>query len=473
MLGHSPLVTLIALGGIWSFAVFSYGAVVPATWAACILALALTTILYVLVARKEWVPPMPAGLRWCLFLFPLYLVFQLLPLPLSVLALVSPAKAKVIEAVVPFIDQIRFEPLAVRPSATLFQLASAIAYLMVFLLARHLMVHLAGTWAIVAPIITVAIAQALFGIVECRLDGSSCDFVRGSYIDRNHFAGMLEMAFPFALMYGVNRLCRANPVWYSKLLPSAWIGLSLLGAGSILIAIFGSLSRMGSTVAALQLIAILAAVISFRWSSTRRAVGFGIAAVLLVAGVYLLTPDQLMTRFTEFLTPTTAALDRRSIWNQTLRMIKDYPIVGCGFGGYSFTYLKYKTELPLWSTDFAHNDYLQGLAELGIAGFAILAVLITTVAITAIRECSRSTEDDSRWLSFACVAALAGILLHSMVDFNLYIPANAMEFAWIGGVCSGLPYLRGHTPSRAATNSREIIAIGSPYREVVKCKAHL
>jgi hypothetical protein len=28
------------------------------------------------------------------------------------------------------------------------------------------------------------------------------------------------------------------------------------------------------------------------------------------------------------------------------------------------------------------------------------------------------------------------VLLHSLVDFNMYVPANTMAFAWIAGISS-------------------------------------
>ena len=465
MLLQSPLIALVPLGGIFAYAVFSYGAVAPDTWSKCIVALAATGLLYALTTRTEWAPPMNTALRWCATLFPVYVGLQLVPIPLCCVVIFSPAKARLTEALAPLIPTISVEPLAVRPSATLFQLGSVAAYLIVFLLSRQLIVRLADRpWMAVLPIIVVGVAQALFGIVECRQAGAQCDFIRGSYIDRNHFAGMLEMAFPFALMYSVSMLCRADAVWLSRLVPSARIGLSLLGAGSILIAIFGSLSRMGSVIAALILFSTVAAVVSSRIPASRRHIAIAGVACAVIVGLYFLTPFQLIGRFTEFATPETAALDRRIIWDQTLRVIKDYPLFGCGLGGYSFTYLKYKTDLPLWSTNFAHNDYLQGLAELGIIGFSILAALITLIAATAIRECSIHNEEEGRFLSFACVAAFGAILLHSLVDFNLYIPANALEFAWIAGVSTGLPYVQRKVLPWEQFKAREYIAISSPYR---------
>ena len=87
-------------------------------------------------------------------------------------------------------------------------------------------------------------------------------------------------------------------------------------------------------------------------------------------------PASFWERFRELRTPQTAAMDRRIIWKQTLLVIKDYYAFGCGLGGYASVYLKYKSGMPLWSTTFVHNDYLQGLAELGIVGILLLVGLV-------------------------------------------------------------------------------------------------
>jgi O-antigen ligase len=93
---------------------------------------------------------------------------------------------------------------------------------------------------------------------------------------------------------------------------------------------------------------------------------------------------------------------------------------------------------PLLTDDFAHNDYLQLLAELGLVGFAIGATLAFSVVRTAVRRAVISADPGARYFAVACAGALAAILLHSLVDFNLYIPANAMLLAWIAGMTAGV-----------------------------------
>jgi O-antigen ligase len=171
-------------------------------------------------------------------------------------------------------------------------------------------------------------------------------------------------------------------------------------------------------------------------------------AILVIASPFIAPPRHLIQRFGELSNPETAGMDRRIIWKQTIDLIKDYPMFGCGLGGYAFTYLKYKTDMPLWGTSFVHNDYLQGMAELGLIGVLIFLGFIMRLLMLLLRMFLTCSDFELRMLALACGASLSALLAHGLVDFNFYIPANAMGFAWICGVTAALPVLRKETALR-------------------------
>ena len=109
---------------------------------------------------------------------------------------------------------------------------------------------------------------------------------------------------------------------------------------------------------------------------------------------------------------------------------------GTGLGGYASTFTKFNTSQFTLVQDYAHNDYLQFLAEMGGIGFLIAAAFFLWILTRSVRAAMWHPDHDSRWLGVACSAALVAILLHSFVDFNLYVPANATVLAWISGVAS-------------------------------------
>jgi len=154
-----------------------------------------------------------------------------------------------------------------------------------------------------------------------------------------------------------------------------------------------------------------------------------------MAAFVLLPTDQLVTRFSDISGGEEMAANvRTQIWGDTLRLLRAYPLTGCGLGAYEPALLPFKTVAPLNTVDYAHNDYLQLLAELGILGFAPL-IFATGVAYgRAVRHAIRLRRSPAAYLALATAGGLTALAIHSLADFNLYIPANAMAAAWLGGL---------------------------------------
>jgi O-antigen ligase len=152
--------------------------------------------------------------------------------------------------------------------------------------------------------------------------------------------------------------------------------------------------------------------------------------------VYL-SPDKLVSRIS-FLTSGEgiAAHSRLPLWRDTLQLIGEYPLLGCGLGAFAVPFLRHKTSEPMLFDQYAHNDYLQVLAETGLAGFALFSWSL----VTGLRWCwtRRPTTQTDRALAAGAFGAFTAIALHGLTDFNFYIPANAMIVAWIGGIAASL-----------------------------------
>jgi O-antigen ligase len=317
--------------------------------------------------------------------------------------------------------------------------------LIIFLVVRELTWRLGDNrWSAIWPIVAIGALEAGLGLWQYF--GATGEQVRwGTYANHNHYAGFLEMALPFAVMYPVAVLRRTRPPARSPVAPSlVACGVWVL-AGSMFAGIVYSLSRMGFVATLFSLLVMGVLALGSRQLSwiartrKRRMVTVGSVATLVLAGFVFLPPDRLILRFAQIASVEGLTAEGRiTLWAETTHLIKAYPVFGCGLGGYETAFLRFKVSCPLVTDDFAHNDYLQLLAELGLVGFVIGAALAFSVVGMAVRTAVGSTDHEERYFAAACAGSLAAILLHSLVDFNLYIPANAMLLAWIAGMTVGI-----------------------------------
>jgi O-antigen ligase len=438
-----PLLTLAILTSALGYAVFSSGGVLRADWNVSLILIGSGALLYWLTRRGAAAPGIGRDLRWPLLLLPAYVLFQLLPLPVACLGVLSRARAELALSAAHVLPASGFAPLTVAPDATLDHLLRICAYISLYLLVREIASRMPRhSWAAALPLILIASAEAAFGLFDMQGSG----FARGTYVNRNHFAGLLEIAFPLAVMYPISVVRRSRP---APLTPRAALiaGSGFAAAALIFAAIIQSLSRMGF----LACLASLAVIGIASVPKRRRLWTIALIPVALIAAVVWLPPDALIERLAT-LNPAgePSSETRIQIWADTLRLISAYPVFGCGAGAYESALLRYKTAAPLNTVDYTHNDYLQILAELGAVGFMIVAALL----LALLRMLFRAGE---RHLRLACLASVAAILLHSLVDFNLYIPANALALAWVCGL--GCRAQTGSTPSNRMRKTLRVTAV--------------
>ena len=73
-------------------------------------------------------------------------------------------------------------------------------------------------------------------------------------------------------------------------------------------------------------------------------------------------------------------------------------------------------------------------------------IFVARLLYRAMRASLHEPSLDERYLAVACVASFVAILLHSLVDFNMYIPANGFVFAWIAGIAGSFANRRRGQP---------------------------
>jgi O-antigen ligase len=360
----------------------------------------------------------------------MYVFIQIAPLPIGFVRVLSPTRAELAEGLWPVISARPLTPLSISPPATWVQLSRFAEYALAFLLARSL---ISGSsrrrvWTYAWPVMGIGALQAVWGLIQWSTAESEA---LGSYFDRNMFAWLLEIALPLLLMYGLAVLTRRS----SKTIKAyGAFGLAIL----VLLALAASLSKTGFLVAVGSLVLLAAiGVVSSVQGSMRWLAAAAVGAVALLA-LFGLPSNELTNRLGAILFDPTAE-GRVPIWKDTLRLIAAYPLFGTGLGNYSPAVLRYRTSELGAAWDYAHNDYLQLLSELGAVGFGLAAALVCTLAAIAVRAALRGTDPDERLFGLGCLGVLASTVVHSATYFNLYMSAGGMALSWVCGLMAGVP----------------------------------
>jgi O-antigen ligase len=435
-----PIITLVMLALTLAWAMLLKAGVYPSDWVTAILFVGLISLVYWMFARRRELAPRPMlWLRCVIWALPCYCAFQLLPLPLGLLGVLSPARAHLVAALASAVPGISKAPISVNPPMALFWSFSILSYIAVFFLVRELSWRFQERpWTAVVPLVVIASLEAVIGMLQVSAGWPNAEG-SGTYTNRDHFSGMLEMVLPLAVIGGWAILRRSREGFERSIFPIIGVCLVWAVAALLLTAITYSMSRMGFFDALFSLFVIGALSLGPRLPSQNvRMASLTLVAVGMLALFIFLPPDQLIGRFAEMSATGKVSGDTRVFfWKETTSLISEFPLFGCGLGGFESTFLKYQGVANANRVEMAHNDYLQYLAELGWFGFSILIAGIVGILIPVVKGLAKLKDENRRLLLVACLGSFVAIALHSLVDFNLYIPANTMVLAWIAGVASG------------------------------------
>jgi len=151
-------------------------------------------------------------------------------------------------------------------------------------------------------------------------------------------------------------------------------------------------------------------------------------AVLLVALLLVswLGVGQILQRLSSVQMLEVSSGKRASMRRDTWRIFLDHPFVGTGLGTLQIVYPPYETLYDGKIVNHTHNDYLEALAETGIAGGLCCAWFIGVLLAESLKRYRQFNNSFAGVLQLSGLVACSGFLVHSLVDFNLHIPANAL-----------------------------------------------
>lgn len=248
-------------------------------------------------------------------------------------------------------------------------------------------------------------------------------FIMGPYVNHNHYAGLMELLVPISLAYALSRPTghpRKMLLTFAAILPLT----SLVMSGS-----------RGGLVALLVETAILMWVAVRRVPRLRRrsmAVTLAVG-VLVVDLLFLwLAPEWIVHRLesTKNVVSSRELVlgDRLNVSRDTLGAFRDHPLLGTGLGTFAQVFPQYQTFATDLQYEHAHNDYAEALAETGLAGGALIVLALFLGFRSASRNLDTHLTTSEGWIRTGATIGCCGLLVHSFVDFNLHIPANALWF---------------------------------------------
>ena len=296
-------------------------------------------------------------------------------------------------------------------------------------------------------VIAIAVASSIFGILRQTTQhtlGFGLPLLQlgqgyGQFINRNHFAFLMEMALGLTLGIviggGVKKdqvlvyLAALIPIWTALVLCGSRGGLIAMMAEVIVAAFLlsGLLRNRGANESASKIFTILR-------SSPIRIALFLILVCGVVFGTLYLGGEQLASRIEESRTEFSGddnefrqRVSRNETWAMTLKMFKAHPVLGVGMGAYWAAVPGYHDASGTLTPQEAHNDYLELLASGGLVGFAIGVWFL----IAVVKKAKTNLGSRHRLRRAACLGAsigIAGVAVHNLVDFGLHMIVNALVF---------------------------------------------
>jgi len=375
----------------------------------------------------------------CGVLWLTYVWLQLLPLPIEILKLISPQAARWhIAAAAPAATGM--VPLTLDAYATLEGACKSTAYIAFFALGLILLRDRDRIRYTAYALIASGVLQALYGGMASLQ--SLGDVATGTFVNRNHYAGYLTMCLSVGIGVLIASLSGEQNQSWSRFFRNMlqWVitpKMALrLGLVLMVVALVLTRSRMGNSSFFMSMLITGAIGLLLAKRATKSMVILLISLVAIdvfIVGTYFGT-----RRVVERIAQTTAQTeDRDEVAGYALNMWKDYPVFGSGLGSFAVVFPRYSEDGTAASYAHAHNDYLEFAAETGLLGLSLLGLMVAMSFAAALRAQYLRRDPLMRGLSFAAMMGILALMIHSAVDFNLQIPANALTFmlvlvfAWI------------------------------------------
>ncbi|MEX1349041.1 MAG: O-antigen ligase family protein [Desulfobacterales bacterium] len=447
----AQITTLFILGSV----PILFAAVQPWVWSVYGICMIVSFLVFLWQDRNQLSIVPGVSINLAVALFFAVTLFLCLPLPTNVLSYLSPVRYQTLMTAQDLLNRpSSWQTLSYIPQLALSWWVFLICLCLLFGTVRRLCADAKTLKRVVLVMMCVAMLEAAYGLIQALVPTMGVlwvDYVqaymgsaRGTFINRNHFAGFIEMMWPLALGFTMAQGGWGQGYTLKRILASERLNrqaLLALGVVVLLLALLFSRSRAGIAGALMGLLTFILLTRSGRKGISRY-------SWLMLAGIVGLLVVYSMAIGIGPITERFFALSngdsRLDYWRDSLPIIKDHPL-GIGLRNYDNVIPVYNVSmLADKRLEYAHNDYLQLLIEAGWIGFmALLTGFLIFMWKNAYRIRHMNPQKDPMrfFLAVGAFSGLISLAFHSFFDFNLQIPANCVYFVTLMAIlcaCCGL-----------------------------------
>ena len=400
---------------------------------------------------------------------------QLIPLPSSVVAIVSPKayadKTRVFEIMGKVVSESADRPswmmLSYSLHPTLVEWLKLGAYFGMFFLVLNTVKSKKEIDILVYTLILIGLFQAIYAIFQIfnitprvwwwkSRVGSGSRFASGTFIGSNHFAGYMEMvlclSFGFLIaqkkqtrrmlsgLGGTRALLQKFVSWFAP--ESARPKMIFFFFVAILIGVALLLSASRGGILSLGVALLLMAVLFF--SKKRYRKYGGLALFLCLAALTYGLHIGIEPTLKKFENPN-SLYSRFHITRTIIPMVGDYPVLGVGLGNFRYVYPRYIDDYDrVSSSGYAHNDWVEAGTETGFPGMLLILSAFAIYIVRMIRIWHRRRNLHALGIGAGVMAGFLSIGMHSYFDFNMHIPANPLTLAALLAIGYAVVHRQGH-----------------------------
>ena len=455
IIGTIPILFAAVQPWVWSF------------YSLCMMAAFILFLWQQKINSKFLVSSPPVNLMVGLFFF--VTLFLCLPLPNAVISLLSPIRYETVSTAWDLNSAAhKWQALSYSALNAFTWWTFLLSLSLFFFVVRYLCTDKKTLTIVLAVMISLGLIEAVYGVIQALVPSTGVlwvdyfnehmGYASGTFINRNHFAGFIEMTWP--LILGLTMAMKDRGHSLKRALASDMLNrqaLMALGIVVLLLSLLLSRSRAGITGGLVGLMTF--------WYMARpniRRIALQtrllLGAIVVVLCVYCVTigVEPIFERFLSI----GDGKSRIDIWRDSLSILKDHPW-GIGLHNFETVFQVYNSSFFSDKTViYAHNDYLQLLIETGWIGFFILIggfVFFTGKSFRLIRRFDAKADPKRFFLAVGAFSGIISLAFHSFFDFNLQIPANSLYFVTLIAILSACTEKNKRSPHLANTPMKKTL----------------